>query len=61
MSNRRRSGYRKITLWTNDILDAARRIYEQAGFVRVAVAPPEVAFGKTQVFETWELTLASPR
>ncbi len=57
----RRSGYRKITLWTNDILDAARRIYEQAGFVRVAVAPPEVAFGKTQVFETWELTLASPR
>ena len=57
----RRAGYRKVTLWTNDILDAARRIYEQAGFVRVAVAPPEVAFGKTQVFETWELTLVSRR
>ncbi len=57
----RRAGYRKVTLWTNDILDAARRIYEQAGFVRVAVAPPEVAFGKTQVFETWELTLADRR
>ena len=57
----RRAGYRKVTLWTNDILDAARRIYEQAGFVRVAVAPPEAAFGKTQVFETWELTLADRR
>lgn len=57
----RRAGYRKITLWTNDILDAARRIYEQAGFTRVAVSPPERAFGKVQVFETWDLTLAPAR
>jgi hypothetical protein len=55
----RRAGYKKITLWTNDILDAARHIYEQAGFVRVAVSPPERAFGKDQVFETWDLTLGS--
>lgn len=57
----RRAGYRKVTLWTNDILDAARRVYEQAGFERVAVAPPEQAFGKTQVFETWELDLKAAR
>ena len=53
----RRAGYRKITLWTNSILDAARHLYEQAGFVRVEVAPPEHVFGKDLVFETWELDL----
>lgn len=57
----RRAGYKKITLWTNDILDAARAIYERAGFRRVAVSPPEQAFGKTQVFETWELTIGAAR
>ncbi|MGE0812619.1 MAG: GNAT family N-acetyltransferase [Vicinamibacterales bacterium] len=57
----RRAGYRKITLWTNDILDAARHIYEKAGFERVAVSAPEVAFGKAQVFETWELNLEARR
>ena len=53
----RRAGYKKVTLWTNSNLDAARRIYEQAGFVRVDVAPPERVFGKDLVFETWDLTL----
>jgi DNA-binding MarR family transcriptional regulator/GNAT superfamily N-acetyltransferase len=56
----RRAGYRKITLWTNSILDAARRIYEQAGFVRTAVGPTERRFGKDLVFETWDLDLAEP-
>ncbi|MEZ5421250.1 MAG: hypothetical protein R2708_28455 [Vicinamibacterales bacterium] len=33
MRIRRRCGYRKITLWTNSILDAA--LEQKAGFTRV--------------------------
>lgn len=57
----RRVGYRKVTLWTNSILDAARHIYEQAGFVKVETGPVEHVFGQDLVFETWELSLGSPR
>ncbi len=57
----RRAGYAKVTLWTNSILDAARRIYEQAGFVCVKVSAPEHAFGKDLVFETWDLVLRKGR
>lgn len=57
----RRAGYRKITLWTNSILDAARHLYEQTGFVRVAAGPTEHVFGQDLVFETWELDLRAPR
>ena len=57
----RRAGYKKMTLWTNSILDAARHLYEQAGFVRVEVGPTEHVFGKDLVFETWELDLRTPR
>ena len=32
----RQCGYRKITLWTQSILVAARKIYQDAGFVLVA-------------------------
>ena len=53
----RQAGYRKITLWTNSILDAARHLYEQAGYRMVERGAPEQRFGKTLVFETWELTL----
>ena len=52
----RQAGYRKIVLWTNSILHAARRIYEKAGFKLIA-SEPHHSFGHDLVGETWEKTL----
>ena len=52
----RESGYRKITLWTQSILLAARGIYQQAGFRKVATEKHH-SFGADLLGETWELTL----
>ena len=52
----RDAGYARIVLWTHAHLDAARHIYERAGFVRVASAPND-RFGTPVVDETWELAL----
>ena len=52
----RRTGYRKITLWTNDILTAARRIYERAGY-RLVRKEKHRSFGYDLVGETWEMKL----
>ena len=52
----REKGYRTLTLWTNDVLVPARRIYQQAGF-RCVAAEAHHSFGKDMVGETWELTL----
>lgn len=52
----RRTGYQKITLWTNSILTAARTIYVKAGF-QLVLAEPHHSFGHDLVGETWELVL----
>jgi DNA-binding MarR family transcriptional regulator/N-acetylglutamate synthase-like GNAT family acetyltransferase len=52
----RRAGYRKLTLWTQSDLYAARHLYALAGFRRVAEERHE-SFGKKLVAETWELAL----
>jgi DNA-binding MarR family transcriptional regulator/N-acetylglutamate synthase-like GNAT family acetyltransferase len=52
----RTRGYRKVTLWTQSMLVAARGIYEKAGFVRIA-SEPHHSFGQDLVGETWELKL----
>jgi DNA-binding MarR family transcriptional regulator/GNAT superfamily N-acetyltransferase len=52
----RASGYRKLILWTNSILIAARRIYEAQGF-QLTASEPHHSFGQDLVGETWELKL----
>jgi DNA-binding MarR family transcriptional regulator/GNAT superfamily N-acetyltransferase len=49
-------GYRKMTLWTQSILLAARKIYQDAGFVLVATEPHR-SFGQDLIGETWEREL----
>lgn len=50
------AGYRKVTLWTNDILVAARGIYHAAGF-RLVASAPHSDFGPPMVGEDWMLDL----
>jgi DNA-binding MarR family transcriptional regulator/N-acetylglutamate synthase-like GNAT family acetyltransferase len=52
----RQAGYKKIVLWTQSELDAARHIYKRAGF-RVVEKKPHHSFSKDLVAETWELSL----
>jgi DNA-binding MarR family transcriptional regulator/N-acetylglutamate synthase-like GNAT family acetyltransferase len=52
----RARGYRKVRLWTNDVLVSARRIYEAAGFQLTGQESHE-SFGKKLVGQTWELDL----
>lgn len=54
----RQAGYRKITLWTNSILHAARHIYQQTGF-RLVHRAPHNDFGHDLIGETWERALVT--
>jgi DNA-binding MarR family transcriptional regulator/GNAT superfamily N-acetyltransferase len=52
----RARGYRTLTLWTNDVLVSARRIYQAVGFKLIKVERHH-SFGKDLVGQNWELTL----
>ena len=52
----RARGYRRITLWTQSILVAARKIYQDAGFELVK-SEPHRSFGQNLIGETWEREL----
>ena len=51
-----RSGYGRIMLWTNDVLVAARRIYQRAGF-QLDRREPHTKFGSALVGEYWSRDL----
>ncbi|MFF7562500.1 GNAT family N-acetyltransferase [Streptomyces pseudovenezuelae] len=49
-------GYRDLVLWTNDVLTAARRVYQRHGFV-LAAEKPHRSFGKDLNGQDWRLDL----
>jgi GNAT superfamily N-acetyltransferase len=52
----RDAGYRQVTLWTNDVLVSARRIYEAFGFVLTEQGPHH-SFGHDLIGQNWTLGL----
>lgn len=52
----RLKGYKKMVLWTNSCLAAARGIYARRGF-QLTQSEPHEGYGSPLVGETWELKL----
>ena len=52
----RQKGYKKIVLWTNSCLTAARALYFKRGFELIQSAPYR-GFGQDLIGETWALKL----
>ncbi|WP_395106492.1 GNAT family N-acetyltransferase [Actinomadura sp. SCN-SB] len=50
------AGYQDITLWTNDVLVSARRIYQAYGF-QLVDEKPHHSFGKDLVGQDWSRPL----
>jgi DNA-binding MarR family transcriptional regulator/GNAT superfamily N-acetyltransferase len=52
----RQAGYTEVTLWTNDVLADARRIYQRAGF-SLDDESPHHSFGKDLIGQNWSRRL----
>ncbi len=52
----RQAGYARVTLWTNDVLVAARRIYQDAGF-RLIAEQRHHSFGHDLIGQNWDRAL----
>lgn len=52
----RAAGYHTLSLWTNEILTAARRLYREEGYTLI-LSERHSSFGPEMVAETWELPL----
>lgn len=52
----RAAGYRKVVLWTQKGLNAARHLYEAAGF-KLVREEPHHSWGKDHIGQYWELKL----
>ena len=52
----RQTGYKRIVLWTQSTLTAARKLYVNEGY-ELAKQEPHHSFGKDLVGETWQLDL----
>ena len=56
LDHARAAGCRTVTLWTNDVLTSARKIYQAAGFT-LDDEGPEHRFGADLTFQNWSRTL----